>query len=217
MDDRKQRLAALAAKAGRGTLQNNDNVDPEQHDDSATDINNNNVEDDAQGQEIQHNNSKRKIRFRNYIPSDPKLIENDQTRNDTSVDSVHMENKKARIDGDIDDLSMVHGKGTKSALQIALDKARSEISIHSNQLSNDHSRQTTNPSLKHDNITTSTTTNSTTTEPPKINADLKRNIQTKLNLLEKRTQKALICILRDRLEQEATATATTPTTIVDLD
>ena len=39
----------------------------------------------------------------------------------------------------------------------------------------------------------------------KINADLKREIQPKLQKLERRTQKALVALLRERLEREAAA------------
>jgi coiled-coil domain-containing protein 12 len=40
--------------------------------------------------------------------------------------------------------------------------------------------------------------------PKKINWDLKRDIQPKLDKLEKRTQKAIVNLLRERLEREAT-------------
>lgn len=41
--------------------------------------------------------------------------------------------------------------------------------------------------------------------PKKMNADLKREIQPKLTKLERRTQKAIVALLRERLEQEASA------------
>ena len=41
--------------------------------------------------------------------------------------------------------------------------------------------------------------------PKKINADLKREIQPKLDKLERRTQKAIVALLRERLEREAAA------------
>lgn len=41
--------------------------------------------------------------------------------------------------------------------------------------------------------------------PKKINADLKREIQPKLDKLERRTQKAIVSLLRERLEHEAAA------------
>lgn len=41
--------------------------------------------------------------------------------------------------------------------------------------------------------------------PKKINADLKREIQPKLDKLAKRTQKAIVALLRERLEKEAAA------------
>ena len=39
--------------------------------------------------------------------------------------------------------------------------------------------------------------------PKKVNADLKREIQPKLDKLERRTQKAIVALLRERLEREA--------------
>lgn len=41
--------------------------------------------------------------------------------------------------------------------------------------------------------------------PKKINADLKRDIQPKLEKLERRTRKAIVALLRERLEREAEA------------
>jgi hypothetical protein len=214
MEDRKARLAALSVKAGRGTIPvhiTNDNgskVD-ETFDDSA-----------HHEKAIEHN-MKRKIRFRNYIPSDPKLM-NKQMDDDENINlqlTAKTETKKPRTDDDYDvnavDESTIQRKETnsKSTLQIALEKARLEISNHTKQSSNDK-RQIT-PSYVQD-TTTSTSTTATTTinsNTPKINADLKRKIQSKLDLLEKRTQKALVRILRERLEREAaTSTQTTTTT-----
>jgi cwf18 pre-mRNA splicing factor len=43
----------------------------------------------------------------------------------------------------------------------------------------------------------------------KINADLKRGIQSKLDKLERRTQKAIVALLRQRLEKEASADGNT--------
>jgi cwf18 pre-mRNA splicing factor len=40
----------------------------------------------------------------------------------------------------------------------------------------------------------------------KINWDLKRGIQSKLDKLEKRTQKAIVSLLKERLEQDAAET-----------
>ena len=43
-----------------------------------------------------------------------------------------------------------------------------------------------------------------TLAPKKINWDLKRDIQPKLDKLERRTQRAIVALLRERLEKEAT-------------
>jgi coiled-coil domain-containing protein 12 len=70
-------------------------------------------------------------------------------------------------------------ENSKSALQEALDKAKQDIS--------------------------STTKNNdmTTLAPKKINWDLKRDISDKLAKLERRTQKAIVELLKERLEKEA--------------
>ena len=39
--------------------------------------------------------------------------------------------------------------------------------------------------------------------PKKMNADLKRDIQEKMDKLERRTQRAIVSLLKERLEQEA--------------
>lgn len=68
-------------------------------------------------------------------------------------------------------------KKLKSALQEALEKAQSEATM-----------------VQQD---------PTALAPKKINWDLKRDIQGKMDKLEKRTQKAIVELLRERLEQEA--------------
>jgi coiled-coil domain-containing protein 12 len=39
--------------------------------------------------------------------------------------------------------------------------------------------------------------------PKKMNADLKRDIQEKMDKLERRTQRAIVSLLKERLEREA--------------
>jgi coiled-coil domain-containing protein 12 len=46
-----------------------------------------------------------------------------------------------------------------------------------------------------------------TSEKKKINWDLKRDIKPKLDRLEKRTQKAIVSLLKERLENEAASSA----------
>ena len=73
----------------------------------------------------------------------------------------------------------IEEKKEKSVLEKALEEAKAEI-----------------PSLK-------TGDDLVAMAPKKINWDLKRDIQPKLDKLEKRTQKAIVEMLRDRLEKEA--------------
>jgi len=73
-------------------------------------------------------------------------------------------------------------KQEKSALQEALEKAQAEVKVS----------QTEQEDL-------------TTVAPKKINWDLKRDIQPKLDKLERRTQKAIVELLKERLEREAAA------------
>ena len=69
----------------------------------------------------------------------------------------------------------------KSALQEALEKAQKEVA------------------------TIVADGDVTTMGPKKINADLKRDIQDKLDKLERRTQRAIVSLLKERLERDAEA------------
>jgi coiled-coil domain-containing protein 12 len=70
---------------------------------------------------------------------------------------------------------------TKSALQEALEKAQKEVA------------------------TIVADGDVTTMGPKKINADLKRDVQEKLDKLERRTQRAIVSLLKERLERDAEA------------
>jgi coiled-coil domain-containing protein 12 len=70
---------------------------------------------------------------------------------------------------------------TKSALQEALEKAQKEVAA------------------------TVADGDVTTMGPKKVNADLKRDIQDKLDKLERRTQRAIVALLKERLERDAEA------------
>ena len=153
MGDRKARLAALAAKAGRTkTLNNSEEVED--------DDDNNNKKD----QQLNENN-KRSVSFRNYAP------------NDTSIEG-EKEEEEAK------DAKRMRTEEKKSALQEALQEAQSDIA-------------TSKSSSKQHNAITDMA-------PKKINGDLKRDIQEKLSKLERRTQRAIVELLKERLEREAT-------------
>lgn len=165
MTDRKARLAALAAKAGRTK---------EVFDPDATEVRKADVDDEATGGE-----KERRIRFRNYTPADTSVEEELQPA------SKRPRPLLGRSDND------GGGGATKreqSALEQALVKSRAEIPIIAN----------TNDSIEAMAVVEA---------PQKMNADLKRNIQAKLDKLEKRTQKAIVALLKERLEKDAGAAA----------
>ena len=153
MADRKARLAALAAKAGR-------REEP---------VDNNN------GGNDQEDTSKQPtITFRNYIPKDASL---DQPPID---DDANKQTSKRQKTG-----SEQSNDASKSALELALAKTSRE--------SREAAGQTTGGGW-------STVTPIST---KKVNWDLKRDIQHKMDKLERRTQRAIVELLRERLGKEA--------------
>ena len=159
-NDRKAKLKALAARAGRIREPCNDGV-------------NNDNDEQTEGSAA---TTKKTIVFRNYAPTDESIIQQQQQQqqqqDQPSSSPLHKKQK------------------TKStALQNALKEAREEsTSSHGDTM--------------HTVSTTSTVKNMA---PKKINSDLKRDISAKLAKLEKRTQKAIVSMLRERLELEASA------------
>ena len=187
MEDRKKRLAAYAANVDRTT----NNTEEEDHRRSGSDAMTPTTTTDHVTDVMDHNddyrttttndsttipNKRKLLHFRNYIPSDPTFIHDNDDHPPTN--DIHPPIST-----------------TKSVLQLALERARSELLLHSNTT-------TTTLELKHYYPTTTKPKNHT------IHADLQRNIQSKLHRLEQRTQRALVSILRQRLEQEATTTTT---------
>jgi coiled-coil domain-containing protein 12 len=161
MTDRKARLAALAAKAGR----------------------NNNGE--------ENRTVVAELKFRNYTPvlllgtaatssSSPEAPPPHNGR--TAPPSKKM--KTRQNDGKDDEPSIL-----EKALEMALEKARKDAAAASLI---DEPEQRSKP----------------TEVKKKINWDLKRDIQPKLDRLEKRTQKAIVSLLKQRLENEAAASST---------
>jgi coiled-coil domain-containing protein 12 len=163
MTDRKARLAALAAKAGR----------------------NNNGEENRTEVVAE-------LKFRNYTPvlllgtaatssSSPEAPPPHNGR--TAPPSKKM--KTRQNDGKDDEPSIL-----EKALERALEKARKDAAAAS--LIDDPEQRSNKP----------------TEMKKKINWDLKRDIQPKLDRLEKRTQKAIVSLLKQRLENEAAASST---------
>jgi len=196
MDDRKKRLAALAARAGRNK------ADP--------DSNNNNADNNevaaAANKDVDANKdtttvtapSKKDVKFRNYTPSDPKLLkkEGDDVEG-VAADTTDSSSKKRTRPKDANASNMQEQEPPKkkSALEEALEQAKKDLNDDNNNgHTNIHAKDAPLKDLS-------------AIAPKKINWDLKRDIQPKLDRLEKRTQKAIVQMLRERLAREADAAA----------
>ncbi|CAB9511459.1 Coiled-coil domain-containing protein 12 [Seminavis robusta] len=159
MEDRKKRLAALRARAGRKK----------------------DAESSPAEEEVE--------------VKDASLLVGNKAASSTSTDSA--DKKRPRQDDKEADKEPV--KKTKTALEEALEKAKEDL-----ETGDPASAVTTA-----DGDTTKANNNNelTAMAPKKINWDLKRDIQPKLDKLEKRTQKVIVQLLRERLAREADAAA----------
>jgi coiled-coil domain-containing protein 12 len=170
MEDRKARLKALAAKAGRAkpTEEEENGENQSAENDPST---NNNEEP-----------KKRSFKFRNYTPADDALNKEETNDADQEQGDDEPSSKRAKTssDGRVND----DDDKPKSKLEQALEKAKQEA------------KQGITANAKVDSSLTAMA-------PKKINWDLRRDIQPKLDKLEKRTQKALVQLLRERLANEA--------------
>ena len=160
MGDRKARLAALAAKAGRSKPVNNKDDAEEDAGAPATNDTTNRTNDEAS-----ESQQEKSVAFRNYAPKDVTLRATEREEGDKD-EAEEPASKKQRTES------------TKSALQQALEEAKQEA-----------------PATSGGDIEESA--------PKKINWDLKRDIAPKLEKLEKRTQRAIVELLKERLESEA--------------
>lgn len=149
-DDRKARLAALAAKSGRNipSIEDSDGKDE---------------------------STKPKISFRNYVPKDATLS------NSAGEDGQPLKRLKPNNADDT----------PKSALEQALAKTSEE----SRQAAGQSAANSGNVGTKWSTVTPVTS--------KKVNWDLKRDIADKMDKLERRTQRAIVDMLRERLEREA--------------
>mmetsp|Transcript_22534 Transcript_22534/g.31784 ORF Transcript_22534/g.31784 Transcript_22534/m.31784 type:complete len:212 (+) Transcript_22534:39-674(+) len=196
MTDRRERLAALASRAGRSQQQQQQ---PQQSnktkDEKEKDDDNNPNHSSSNNVEFPNHHS---IHFRNYTPKDGTLTANntftmnqdyDKDENDNGVTTTNNNNnynnnnnKKRKMmtnDGrnnTMDD----NDETTKTALEKALLEAKVDAAVVTRE---------------------STVTG--VAAPKKVNWDLKRDIGKKLNRLERRTQRAIVDLLRERLEKEA--------------
>jgi hypothetical protein len=218
MGDRKARLAALAARAGRSKSAEESSNEAAEGGDIPDD--DNHVHGDEQ-EEPEHR-IKPPIVFRNYTPKDTSLLhhrpigasndedddddneDDDENHNDTSSPSLtpplppssstsSPSNKRPRPGGS----QPLNGSTTTSltttpkpmTLSESLARAKQEIAHQ----------------IKGGRVDPSSAATVAALAPEKINGDLKRGIQHKLAKLERRTQKAIVAMLKERLEQEAAA------------
>jgi coiled-coil domain-containing protein 12 len=116
------------------------------------------------------------VKFRNYTPAHGRINEQKAL-----LDEEEPSSKRSKQE-----------EPAPSALEQALAKAKAEASVSATgtSRSNNALQQTGNLGV---------------VAPKKANWDLKRDIQPKLDKLEKRTQKAIVQLLKERLQQEATA------------
>lgn len=167
-EDRKSRLAALAARAGRNSIHNEANDDI--HGDNDGDYRS------KPHEELEGSKTKTMV-FRNYVPND-KTLEND------SLEPHAKRLKQHEGSQDIEESKMA-----SSELDMALIQAKSEASaaVKDSSFPSQHDASAIN----------------LISASKKVNWDLKRDIAKKINRLERRTQKAVVDLLRSRLEKEA--------------
>ncbi len=177
-DDRKARLAALAARAGR-----NQPIAATGNSSQETD---NNKEDQIMKSDVA---AKPAISFRNYVPKDASL---DKTvaissANDTNEENQPAAPKRQKTTQSKTNSSQNSSDEPKSALELALAKTDRE--------SRDAAGHNVGEAGGWSKVIPISTR--------KVNWDLKRGIEQKMERLERRTQKAIVELLRERLEQEA--------------
>mmetsp|Transcript_12732 Transcript_12732/g.16133 ORF Transcript_12732/g.16133 Transcript_12732/m.16133 type:complete len:180 (+) Transcript_12732:114-653(+) len=163
-EDRRARLAALAAKAGRNSEQQRN-------------------DDDIAANE---GGSKKVLKFRNYTPKDATLDSaNADSQTGEGENDIERNTKRSKTSHDDNDAKTK----PKTELEQALLQAKVDAALTMKQ--------------QQEEAGNSTATEVTAIAPKKVNWDLKRDIAKKLNRLEKRTQKAIVELLRERLEREA--------------
>jgi coiled-coil domain-containing protein 12 len=162
-EDRKARLAALAARAGR--KRNEENPAPAEGNDKDVAMDGDGANDEEEAQ-------KKTVNFRNYAPQDESLEKNKE----------EPPSKRPRKEEQKDEKKVEE----KSELEKALKDAKADAAVATREASK---------AVGQNDIAA--------VVPKKVNWDLKRDITKKMNRLERRTQKAVVELLRQRLEQEA--------------
>lgn len=201
-DDRQARLAALAAKAGRLPRQSMDqDTDPDINSD------NNIINNDSNHRAVAEKTKTKTLSFRNYVPKDASLDDNNDNDDDTNIQKdKYLPKKRQKTSNNNSASRLIVSKNTstshKSALEIALAKTDREARLAAGQSVDDDD-------AKDDHVgggmwnTGSGIVAVTPSATKKVNWDLKRDIQQKMEKLEKRTQRAIVQLLRERLEKEA--------------
>mmetsp|Transcript_29371 Transcript_29371/g.47650 ORF Transcript_29371/g.47650 Transcript_29371/m.47650 type:complete len:190 (-) Transcript_29371:29-598(-) len=174
-DDRKARLAALAARAGRNqpiAATGNSSQETDNKDEQIMMNDNNNVA------------AKPAISFRNYVPKDASL---DKTvaASANEIDENRPAAPKRQKTSTSNNTQ--NSEEPKSALEIALAKTDRE------------SREAAGHNVGEAGGWSKVIPIST----KKVNWDLKRGIEQRMERLERRTQRAIVELLRERLEKEA--------------
>jgi len=169
----------LAARAGRDKKRD---INPDEVDDNGASNSHTAMETDATGPKT--------IKFRNYAPQDESLEKMDAETESGSEPPT----KRIRSEHEEGQPQQQQQQET-SELEKALKEAKADAAqaMHqANGSSANSGENTTNNSKAMASMT-----------PKKVNWDLKRDITKKMNRLERRTQKALVELLRQRLEKEA--------------
>ncbi|VEU34323.1 unnamed protein product [Pseudo-nitzschia multistriata] len=170
VDDRRARLKALAARAGRTK-----ESAPDRGASSA-----------SAGANNSNGNDPPRISFRNYAPTDGSLA------GGSSGGAGPSASKRQRT-GQEPAAAPRAAASSSEALKSALSEAREEAAVG-------HGGSNSNSSA---NTHAAAGATVTSLAPKKINWDLKRDLSDKLAKLERRTQKAIVEILKERLESEA--------------
>lgn len=185
IDDRRARLASLAARAGR----NETNKKQMEEDTTNTTFDNDTHDANDCGAINKNENTKKAIKFRNYTPKDEKL-----GNDDVNNDDVKRLKKRSKLDNYDDPTTSTPTIPETSELEKALIEAKADAAL---LLQEKEDGAPTAPAE------VSPIPSITSIAPKKVNWDLKRDIAKKLNKLERRTQKAIVDLLRERLEKEA--------------
>ncbi|KAL7434595.1 hypothetical protein ACHAXH_009219 [Discostella pseudostelligera] len=208
MSDRQARLAALAAKAGR--LPQQSMVHPKDNensnDDNVADRGNNDNDNDGKS-----STNKPTLSFRNYVPKDASLDApppiDDASNNNGDKQLVSNKRQKTSTITKINKESSSSSSTTtaatppKSALEIALAKTNREARLAAGQSVGGGTGLDESSGVSAGGGWNAVVTPSASTK--KVNWDLKRDVQHKMDKLEKRTQRAIVQLLRERLEREA--------------